>query len=275
MLFIYSTTSDYLFQKNTDVCGLKTGVKGYRVKTIHAGNITEIECYPIWNTGTGSRAKKAEASSLAQEYRNERNSQKRLIRLLNTNFNEHDCFITLTYDRAHLPPDYKAAQKEGAKFIRRLRRLAGKDLRYIMITETYSADGEIVRAHHHIVSSYTDAREMFKLWTNGKRNDFKLLDPDEHGLTGLGHYLTKENKCKRKEVLYRQWSSSRNLKKPKETISDHKLTRRAADRLAKASEGERREFFERMTKHKYIYTACEIRYSDIVAGAYIYARMRR
>lgn len=64
------------------------------------------------------------------------------------------------------------------------------------------------------------------------------------------------------------------MSKPKVTTADHKIGRKTAEKLAKASEGERKERFERMCAN-HIYTECQVRYSDFVAGAYLYAKMRR
>ena len=142
------------------------------------------------------------------------------------------------------------------------------------MTETHDKDGQILRAHHHIVTDFRDRDKAEALWKLGKRKQSRVLAPDEYGLAGMAAYLAKQKKDRRSRVT-RRWRSSKNLKQPRVTVSDHKLTRRAAERLAKATEGERRDFFERLMKHKYIYTDCEIKYSDIVAGAYIYVRMRR
>ena len=92
----------------------------------------------------------------------------------------------------------------------------------------------------------------------------------------MANYLGKQKKPpkeERKKITRRYWTS-KNLIKPKITTADHKIGRRKAETLAKASEGERREYFEKLyPKERYV--ECQIKYSDIVAGVYLYARMVR
>ena len=59
---------------------------GYRVKTIKSGPMLEVEAYPFWKIPQGSRKKRGEESSQAQKNLNDKNTQKHVVRLVNTNF---------------------------------------------------------------------------------------------------------------------------------------------------------------------------------------------
>ncbi len=236
-----------------------------------------MEIFPIWKTRSDSaRAARVKPTRKVQEELNERNSIKKLSRLLNANFTDKDIWLTLTYDDEHLPDSEEKAYRDTANYIRRLRRVASEPLKYIIVTETHTEDGEPTRIHHHIVVNFPDRDTAERLWKMGGRKQSRRLQPDVYGFDGMAHYLGKQKKPPKedKKKISRRWRTSKNLAKPKVTTADHKIGRRTAEKIAKASEGERRERFERMYE-KDQYISCQIRYSDFVAGAYLYVRMRR
>lgn len=260
--------------------GTYPGMGGYRVKTIRSGALTECEIYPIWYTSADKqRIRKNTGTRAAQQKLNEINSIKQLTRLINTNFTENDIWLTLTYDREHLPEDYSAAVRDSSNYIRRLRRAytaAGntEPLKYIIVTETRDEDGAPVRAHHHIVVNFRDRDTAEKLWTKGGRTQSRRLQPDNFEYTGLAAYLGKQSAPRAGTSITRRWRGSRNLKRPRITTADKKITRRRVSKLAAMSEGERKEWFERLYPGCR-YLDCTIRYSDYVPGVYVSVRMRR
>lgn len=260
--------------------GIYPGIGGYRVKTIRSGSLTECEIYPIWYTSADKkRIRKKTGTRAAQQKLNEINSIKQLSRLINTNFTEQDIWLTLTYDRQHLPADYSAAIRDSSNYIRRLRRAhaatgSSEPIRYIIVTEMRDADGEPVRAHHHIVVNFRDRDTAEKLWTKGGRTQSRRLQPDNFEYTGLANYLGKQSTSKDGMKITRRWRASRNLKRPKVTTADRKITRRRVEKLTAVSEQERAQFFERLYPGCR-YLDCKIRYSDYVPGAYISVRLRR
>lgn len=260
--------------------GTYPGAGGYRVKTIRSGALTECEIYPIWYTAADrKRIRKNTGTREAQQKLNELNSIKQLSRLINANFTEQDIWLTLTYDRQHLPADYTAATRDSSNYIRRLRRAhaascSTEPLRYIIVTETRDVDGEPVRAHHHIVVNFRDRDAAEKLWTKGGRTQSRRLQPDNFEYTGLANYLGKQSTAKDGTKVTRRWRGSRSLRRPKVTTADKKITRRRAEKIAAMSEQERAQFFQRLYPGcKYL--DCKIRYSDYVPGAYISVRLRR
>lgn len=250
-------------------------IAGYRVKSIWSGPVLEVEAYPYWKVPQGKRVKTDKNSSKAQEKLNEKNRQKHVARLLNANFRVHnDLYMTYTYDDAHLPEDYDQAKKDMQNLIRRMKRWLKKqekyerfELKYIYSTE-HTRNGEKVRAHHHMVTNFPDREAAEELWRRGRARSDRLR-AGELGFTKLGEYLVKERGLKTRKG----YTPSRNLKQPKVTISDTKLTRRRAAKIAIEEIGAQ-EIFEKWYQN-YQFKDINIKFSEFVSGAYLYVRMKR
>ena len=182
-----------------------------------------------------------------------------------------DTWATFTYGADKLPPDEKAAHKFFRNYLRRLdyrmKREAWGELKYIFVTE-YLDDGKKIRVHHHCVMNFPDRDLAEKMWTGGARTHTRRLQPDEAGLEGLGRYITKGKEFLVKHA--RMWSASRNLKQPKVTVSDTAVSRRRAQRMG-TDYAEAETFFQRCNP-AYRMTFQEVKFSDDVAGVYLYAR---
>lgn len=250
-------------------------VIGYRMKTITAGNIRECEIYPLYNRRQRNalRHPRTKATRKAQRDLNKRNAQKTLIRLLNANFTSSDIWGTFTYDDKHLPDSPEAAHRVFRNYLRRLsyymqRRGLG-ELKYVFVTE-YIDKGEDIRIHHHVITNFPDRDLAEQKWRGGGRTQTRRLQPDDSGLEGLGRYITKDRGATVKNS--RLWAASHNLKRPKIAISDTAITRRQVQRIC-AFKTDTKEFIRRKNE-AYSVTAVEIKYSDYIPGAYIYAKMR-
>ncbi len=272
---------EIIHQEESSPRGMYPGIGGYRVKSIRSGPLVECEIYPVWYTAADrKKIRKHTGTRAAQQKLNEINSIKQLTRLINANFTERDIWLTLTYDDDHLPHDYETAVKDSGNYIRRLRRAlasAGSEdqLKYIVVTEIRTADGEPVRAHHHIVCNFPDRDVAESLWRMGGRTQSRRLQPDNFEYSGLAGYLGKQSRSRDPSTrITRRWRVSRNLARPRITTADKKITRRRVSKLAAASEQERIDFFRKLyPNHRYL--DCKIRYSDYVPGAYISVRLRR
>lgn len=245
----------------------------YRTKTIKSGDILEVEVYPIWDThASTSRARRTKESRSAQKQLNHKNATKNVIRLINANFTDADFWGTFTYETRRLPKTLPDAQKEMAKFIRRLKYYAERHhyppLKYVYVTE-FENDEEKGkhRVHHHIVTNFPDRDVMEDLWRNGGRNQTRRLRADESGYEGLSRYVMKDPKGAKRYV------ASRNLQKPQITISDNKFTRRKVNRIYNET-ANRRATFEAMYKG-YEMTQFYGKTSEYVSGAYLYVKMKR
>jgi len=245
-------------------------VQNYRTKTIRAGSYMEVEAYPIWNTANTVRAARAAATRETQRNLNDRNAKRRITRLINANFTPKDICVHLTYATGELP-DEQGARRDIRNYIKRIRtlrrRLGLPELRYIYVIEFEDGEGTAVRVHHHVIMSGMDRDLAERTWKKGRANADRL-QPDETGFAAIAHYITKTRHCAKR------WAGSRNLKEPIVTTSDSRLSRRRVARLAADCSIAAKEIFENICKG-YVFTDCVVRVSELVAGAWIYARLRK
>ena len=188
----------------------------------------EVDLYPVTarQHKVSSRAKKAEASSLAQQNYNDNKAKRYHVQLVNTNFGQGDYSWTGTYDDTHLPGagDTKRADLDFTNFVKRLYRWCDKNQvvrpKWVAATEysTVQEDGAVVgRHHHHAIIQHTEglSRDVLEaLWSdkNGKRMGLtrcEYLDVDHGSVESLVRYISKNKKCAR------SWRQSRGLEKPK------------------------------------------------------------
>lgn len=238
----------------------------YRTKTIRSGNVLEVEVYPIWQTPlTGKRVVK-NTSRKAQTNLNNKNAQKRLTRLLNANFDERHIWLTLTYPNGAMPADPERAKKDMENYIRRVKRHVKKcglpELKYVYVTEFGEA-----RVHHHIIMNLEDRDAAESMWKNGGRIQSRRLQPDDFGLAGMARYITKQ----KRKAHAKKYVASKNLDSPIITVSETKITRRKAEKLAR-EENLAQEAFEKLYKG-YCFKEMETKYSAYTSGVYLYARM--
>lgn len=183
----------------------------YRTKIL-SGDVLEVEEYfSLREQGKKIPRRKGKfiPTSLRQMNLNDKNSKKKLRRLINSNFRKGDLWIRLSYENE---PDFETAVKDFRLFIRRVRDYRKRNglppLKYIGITDTEDAEGEPVRIHHHIIMQDMNIYDLKALWQLGWV-DVRWLYPDGD-YSRLANYITKTaRKAHRK-----RWSQSRNLKKP-------------------------------------------------------------
>lgn len=255
---------------------LDRAIAGYRVKSIWSGSVLEVEAYPYWHIPQGKRIKQDKNSTKAQAKLNEKNRQKHVARLLNTNFRAGDLYMTLTYGDSYIPTDYEQAKKDMQNMIRRMKRWLKKqeqyadfELKYLYVTE-HTRNGEKVRVHHHMVTNFPNREVAEDLWRSKGRVKSERLYDGDLGFTELGKYLVKE----KGEKTAKGYTPSRNLKPhTKVSSSDTKLTRRRAAKIATEEIGAQ-EIFEKMYKN-YQFKDMQVMFSDYVSGAYLYVRMKR
>lgn len=241
----------------------------YVAKTISAGNMFEVELYPIFNKKDFQEFKVKRKSKKAQKNLNDRNSRKQFIRLINSNFTKDDYIMHLTYSNENLPPSIEDAEREVYKLIRKInyRRKKKKlqNAKYIYVTE-YDPQKKI-RVHHHlIIEGGIDRKVMKDLWTNGTRIKVEELEPDEYELSGLANYLSKDPKGKKR------WKSSKGLKKPKERKSYTSFSKKKIRNMV-ADDTNVSIYMNSNYKSK-AYLDHEIRYNKVNHMYYIYVRMR-
>ena len=277
-------------------------VGGIKTRTIRAGDSLEVEAFPIVHISTEAKREAIRRrSTKAQEKLNLRNARKRIRRLSEHNFKPGDIVLhpTINYgcfDRAFsniqgileemqalgIPMDDDAARKLIKNFIARvrryIRRMGGdpKEFKYIYVIETTKEPRDEdfnalpARYHYHMIISsmgILTAEVLQELWKFGYVKA-EPLDFRFNGLEGLCTYITKQRR------FTRRWAHSKNLQEPDVKESCRKISRRRAAQIAADMQGNAREIMEKVYPG-YVLEGCEVKYSDFVAGAYIYARMRR
>lgn len=277
-------------------------VGGTSTRTIRAGDSLEVECFPIIHVSSDARREaKRRASTRAQENLNLKNTRKHIRRLMEANFTAEDFVLHPTFnygfvDRAFanmederraweesgFPMDDEDARRIMKNFIARIRRrIRSKggtpaDFKYIYVIETTKEprDDDFnalpARYHYHMVISslgILNADDLASMWPYGYTKA-EPLDFRFNGLEGLSKYITKQRR------FTRRWARSKNLKEPEVKVSSRKVSRRRAALIAADVQANAREIFEKIYPD-YTLEEAEVKYSDFVAGAYIYARMRR
>lgn len=254
----------------------------YACKEITAGTQFEIEIYPEFTKEYNPLNVKKD-NKKAQRELNSKNAQKYCIRLLNQNFGKNDLWITLTYAEGQEPKDHNEAYKNIKNYIKRLRYARGKmglpPIKYLYITE-YDPDAEI-RWHHHItMDGLMDIDTVIKAWKKGGRNEARLIEPDEYGLTGMAKYITGECKEGRKsgktaagrKKYQRRWNCSTNLKQFRVRKNHYKFKRKDVEEMAKNQDGIK----EIMQKKypDYLFTDVKVKYNGYNSLYYIHVNMR-
>lgn len=282
-------------------------VGGISTRTVISGQMLEVEAFPITCV---NREAKREAlrrkSTHWQEEVNNRNSWKRKMRLLEANFTTADFILHPTYaygfvnrefenknsllrewQKQGIPMDDDAARAKITNFIkrikRRIRRKGGDPAQFKFLyqieTTCEPREGDIdpLPPHYHAhmaisscgVLTIDDINELWPYgYTNAKRIDMRF-----DGLKSFAKYITKKERSRRKGRCLR-WACSRNMEQPEEKVSCRKISRRRAAAVAADVQYRGKEIFEALYPG-YRLEEAEVKYSDFVAGAYIYARMRR
>lgn len=271
-----------------------------REKRIYCGEeYLEVDITPVTNMPEAGKEKK-EKSSQAQKNLNDKRSKRRFVQIANTNFGADDLHISATYNEAHLPMTLEEAERNVHNYLdrvkRRMKRVTGQDLKYMLVTEYTPEDEEntdpedkttkAVRIHHHIILNGGLNRDDLELMWSATRINWKKaesdpeyrknvdylgfvncdrLQPNENGLEGLVNYINKRKKgCKK-------WSTSMNLKKPKKKKNDHKWSFRKLRELAKTPED--KEVWRKQYKG-YEPTKIDFQYNEYT-GWSVYLRLRK
>jgi len=210
----------------------------YRERKILCGDYLEVQIFPVFKSQKG-RSAKAKPTSEVQEKLNAKNAEFQITRTMHANFTRADVEAHLTYNDDTLPDSPEQAQRDAWNFLRRVKRYRAKHglppLKYISVTEI----GNGGRIHHHITMNGGIDRDVLEeLWGKGYANT-KRLQFNRSGITGLAKYITKS------PLFYKRWNASRNLRKPKITERDGRISQRRVKELANF-DSENSQAFEKL-----------------------------
>lgn len=252
------------YREQKHICGKDYDTAGYM----------EVDLYPVTPSQhkAGRRAKKKEATTLAQQTYNEKRAKRYHVQLVNTNFGSGDYVWTGTYNDDHLPgPEERdRADKDWTNYMKRVYRWCDRNgvarPKWIMATEysTRQDDGSVLgRHHHHAIIKHTEGltRDILEeLWSDRKGQSMGLcrceyLEVNHGSVESLVQYISKNKRCDR------SWRQSKGLEKPKTPKpNDSKWSRR---RLEEASTLyiDDRDYWERQYKG-FIFDRVETTVSD-------------
>lgn len=262
----------------SEATATRIGSMGYRTRTIKAGTRLEAEVYPIFGRSqeADARKEKLNLTRERQQQLNTKRAKRRLVLLMETNFRtDEDVHVTLTY--AGSEPSLQRCRKDVRNFLNRVKRAREKqklaELKYIYAIG-HDADQRI---HVHMVMNGGIGRDRLEqMWGKGYANTIRL-QKQGGGLQGMANYLYRQNEKARDNgdrAGFHMWSGSRNLKKPKEHVSDTKISNRKVKMIAQHFNTTAYEIMERIYPG-YRLEHCTVQYSDVVDGVYIRCVMRR
>ncbi|MBP3327988.1 MAG: hypothetical protein J6L91_03675 [Clostridia bacterium] len=180
-----------------------------REKIYICGDFMHVDAFPVFAPSGNRRKRRFKPTSETQKLLNDKYALKHLEMLLETNFDDNDYHIRLSYNDKKQPTSDELAIKNISNYIRRLKYKCNK-LGYsapvaVWCTEKGKKYG---RYHHHLIIKCELARdEIERMWGKGYANS-RRLQFNENGLTGLSKYLPKH------PIGAQRWHSTRNLKKP-------------------------------------------------------------
>lgn len=196
----------------------------YIERTIRSGRLLEIDRYfAATNGNRAPRGRKENLTSEEQQEINDRQAQRRLLRLINTNFDGRrgDLFLSWTHEVGPTEQEARKAVTMAIRKMRRLRKELGlEELKYILVTECQSG-----RWHHHmVVNGGLTLLQLNEIWGGqGGTTASVLWDDVQH----LAKYLVEGYKPRRgnravvpdnakrpRDRYKRRWSSSHNLRQP-------------------------------------------------------------
>lgn len=200
----------------------------YRKEVAICGHHVEVKKYYTFNVGGEHRARgrKYLATPENKKAINRKKSEENLRRIILTNFNHGDLWLTFTFERE---PEGEGIEKiNNAKriwrnFMVKLRKWYGQngiDPKYVYRPEYIGH-----RVHFHmLLTQGITLKELERLWGQGYigYNGLKPYVGNYEDAANLAGYMTKESKKNLKEgIPVQRWVGSRNLEKPeihKETI---------------------------------------------------------
>lgn len=253
------------------------GVLRYRTRTVEAGPMLYVSAHPVALRAPGEEARRRlqGVTREAQQRVNRKRSMLRVEQLIHANFTEGDTFATLTYRDEEEPATLDEVRRDLRNCLAKLRRRAkrlGTELKYLYVIELSERSDTDPRArenwHVHLVISGVSRDTVEDCWPHGYGNTRRLQDSQER-FTGIAKYMLK------RRASWRTWERSRNLTEPTERVTDRALSRRRVALVARDVRAAGKEIFERIYPGYQLIEDVDVRVSDFVPGAYIYARMRR
>lgn len=286
-----------------------------REKLTRSGPLMEADFYPVFSDGRKmpTRAPKTKPSTAQQQRYNRLMAAKKLIRLVNVNFDNTDYWLHPTYSPEHAPQDERQARRDMVNFLRRVRTKRASTARTLQ-KDLQSAEAAAVRSpgndflalkveelkkkiaklqapmkYIYVIECQTYKRGIFAGRVNWHFHVFLTGGLDRDVIESMWVAGMRVN-CDRYQperfgyetaALYmskdpqgsKRFCYSRNLDKPSEKSRDGKVTKRTVERMAK-EHFEDREYWEKRYKG-YRFVRCYSRYNEYNGFWYVSVVMYR
>ncbi|WP_419491236.1 rolling circle replication-associated protein [Anaerotruncus massiliensis (ex Liu et al. 2021)] len=209
----------------------------YMKRRVVTGSVIEVRKYQTLGSGeereARPRGQRVKPTPDEMFRTNERNAERKLRWILNTNFGGGDLHVTLKFRKGRLPPPDEA-RRQIEKFLRALRSFftgqGGPPLRYVLVAEHVRSN-----IHFHLVIPACDIKELRRLWMDmDPSHSWVNVSPlDDSGqYKELAHYLIKETSGTFRDgtgLFKKRWNESRNLVHPKPRTEKVKARQWRAD----------------------------------------------
>ena len=282
-----------------------------REKKTVSGPLLEIDFYPVTNSGRRypSRAPKTKPSAEAQKKYNQTLATKKLIRLVNANFDKSDLFVHPTYSAANAPQSEAEARKNIVNFMRRIK--WHRDAELLKVKKEFSELKNILNimpGAKHIIGRYRELEKKIKKLSKSFRYIY-VIEKQTYKTGALAGRANWHYHCfitgglERAEIeklwsdeinadsfrpdkfgpdaaaLYiskdpkgsKRFSCSKNLVRPKEKIKDGSITKYDVEQLAKNRVDDKAYWENRYKGYKFI--KCYARYNEYNGYWYVSAVM--
>lgn len=232
-----------------------------------SGKLLEVDFYPVWKNGHRVPEKMPALSLPEQIKYNHRQCEKRLIRLVNANFDDGDIIMHPTYSSENAPLGEERARKDLKNYLARVKRKRISELKkviklldelpqtatfeslrqkltaqkrkleqpfkYIYVIETVIYQQGIYKGlqnyHFHLfVTGGLDRTVYEDMWKGGIRTNADRFQPKKYGPEAIAKYMAKSHRSGSKAYV-----CSRNIEDPDEKIKKSRLTPGGVERLAK------------------------------------------
>lgn len=246
-----------------------------------SGKLLEIDIYPVWKNGHRV-PEKMPARSLPEQIKyNHRQCEKKLIRLVNVNFDSEDIIMHPTYSPKNAPLDEEKARRDLKNYLSRIKRKRISELKkviklldelpntqtfetlrqkltaqkkkleapfkYIYVIETVIYQRGPYKGlenfHFHLfVTGGLDRTVYEDMWEGGIRTNADRFQPKKYGPEAIAKYMAKSHRAGSKAYV-----CSRNIEDPDKEIKKTRLKPGGLERLAK-QRADDKEYWEKRYK---------------------------
>lgn len=216
-------------------------------RTTISGVVLEQEFYTVAERANIKKSKPQPERFANQEERDEynlRKSLKRFIQEVNTNFNHHAYYATLTFNPEFLPDDFKEAEKILGNYIRRIQHVYP----LAKIVAVMGRGHQTGRIHFHLIIADVPKYIILAKWTLGDITRIEHLRrhnyyKDENGIsidcgedyTALATYLF--NHWSKEQGTRKRWKATKTIVSPKKSDPKAVAVNYTLDKPPKAPKG--------------------------------------